>query len=45
MPSNEEIMDTLSIIQSHIITVESALEDVKNSRQEAIAILFPFSER
>ena len=38
MPSNEEIMDTLSIIQSHIITVESALEDVKNSRQEAVAM-------
>ena len=38
MSSNEEIMDTLSIIQSHIITVESGLEDVKNSRQEAVAM-------
>lgn len=36
MASNEEIMDTLSIIQSHIINVESSLEDVKSSKQEAI---------
>lgn len=38
MATNEDIMDTLSIIQSHIITVESALEEVKSSRQEAVAM-------
>lgn len=36
MASNEEIMDTLSILQSHIINVESSLEEVKNSKQEAV---------
>lgn len=38
MATNEDIMDALSIIQSHIITVESALEEVKSSRQEAVAM-------
>ena len=38
MATNEDIMDTLGIIQNHMIDVESALEDVKNSRQEAVAM-------
>ena len=36
MATNEDIMDTLGILQSHIINVESALEEVKNSKQEAV---------
>ena len=36
MASNEEIMDTLGILQNHIINVESGIEDVKASRQEAL---------
>lgn len=38
MATNEDIMDTLGIIQNHMIDVESALEDVKASRQEAVAM-------
>ncbi len=38
MATNDELMDTLGILQSHIINVESALEDVKASRQEAVVM-------
>ena len=36
MASNEEILDTLGIIQNHIISIESSVEEVKMSKQEAV---------
>ncbi len=36
MASNEEILDTLGLIQNHIISIESSVEEVKMSKQEAV---------